>query len=378
MEADWPKGYKTTRRPWVTVLDKMIATDLLKTLFSVWSVIVVIVVSRKFIKILDKAVEGHVSNETLLTILGLKTITSSISLLPAATFMALLMVLGRLYKDQEMSAIAAAGGGAGTLYKAVFLLIFPLSIVTFGLSLYVSPWAENKIQSIINQDEQSSDIRGIAAGKFSEYSLGDLVFYVENITPDRKMHSVFVQNRQKNKLSIINAERSRFEDLPEGRYMIFENGERIQGHPGDFEYVVEIFNEYAVKIKERALSAYVTPSALNSAKLWKSAVKKEIAELQNRLVVPLGVMLLGFIAVPLSRTSPRGGVYGSMLLGFLIYFSYGNFSNVVQSWVIKGSIPAWPGIFWVNLVLFIVGIVLLANWYGYRWLLLTIKQRVPK
>ena len=378
LEADWPKGYKTARRPWVTVLDKMIAKDLLQTLLSVWTVIVVIVVSRKFIKILDKAVEGHVSNETLLTILGLKTVTSSISLLPAATFMALLMVLGRLYKDQEMSAIAAAGGGAGTLYRAVFLLIFPLSIMTIGLSLYVSPWAENKTQGIINQDEQSSDIRGIAAGKFSEYSRGDLVFYVENITPDNKMHSVFVQHRQKNKLSIINSEHGRFEDLPTGNYIVFERGERIQGHPGDFDYEIEVFNEYAVKIKEKALSTFLSPSALDSAMLWKSTVKKEIAELQNRLVIPLGIMLLGFIAVPLSRISPRGGVYGSMLLGFLIYFSYGNLSNIAQSWVIKGSIPSWPGIFWVNLILFFIGLLLLANWYGYRWLILTVRQRISK
>jgi lipopolysaccharide export system permease protein len=378
LEADWPKGDKMARRPLITVLDKMIATDLLKTLLSVWTVIVVIVVSRKFIKILDKAVEGHISNDTLLTILGLKTVTSSISMLPAAAFMALLMVLGRLYKDQEMSAIAAAGGGAGTLYRAVFLLAFPLSIITFGLSLYVSPWAENKIEKIMHQDEQSSDIRGIAAGKFSEYSQGDLVFYVENITSDKKMHAVFVQNRQKNKLSIINAEKSHFEDLPGGRYMVFENGERIQGHPGDFDYIVEMFNEYAVLIKERALATYVTPYAVASSTLWKSTVKKEITELQNRLVLPLGILLLAFIAVPLARISPRGGIYGSMLLGFLIYFSYGNLSGVAQSWVVKGSIPAWPGIFWVNLLLFVIGLLLLANWYGYRWLIDTIREKVTK
>jgi lipopolysaccharide export system permease protein len=190
------------------------------------------------------------------------------------------------------------------------------------------------------------------------------------------MHSVFMQHRNKGKLSIINAEHGRFDDLPDGRYIVFEKGERIQGHPGTFNYVVEEFDEYALKIKEKNLSTFVTSAALDSAMLWKSTVKKEVAELQNRLVIPLGIMLLGFIAVPLSRISPRGGVYGSMLLGFLIYFSYGNLSNVAQSWVIKGSIPVWPGIFWVNLVLFVVGLVFLANWYGFRWLSLAIRQRV--
>ena len=378
MEANWPKGYKMARRPLISVLDRMIALDLLKTLLSVWTVIVVIVVSRKFIRILDKAVEGHVSSDTLLTILGLKTVNSSISLLPAATFMALLMVLGRLYKDQEMSAIATAGGGAGTIYRAVFLLVFPLSITSFGLSVFVSPWAENRTQEIMHQDEQTSGIRGIAAGKFSEYSRGDLVFYVENITSDNKMHSVFVRTRKENKSSTISAELGHFEELPGGRYMFFENGERIQGKPGDFDYTIEKFKEYAVKIEESTLPLNATLKAASSDTLWRSKGTREIAELQDRLAVPLGILLLSFIAAPLSRISPRGGIYGSMLMGFLIYFSYGNLSRAAQSWVIKGSIPTWPGMFWVNLLLFFIGLLLLANWYGFRWLILTIKQKVSK
>ena len=356
----------------------MIALDLLKTLLSVWTVIVVIIVSQKFIKILEKAVEGHISNDTILTVLGLKTIIVSIMLLPAATFMALLMVLGRLYKDQEMSAIAAAGGGVGTLYKAIFLVAFPLAIVTTGLSLYVSPWAETRMQSIMNVDEQSSDIRGIAAGKFSEYSRGDLVFYVENITADNKMQSVFVQNRKKNNLSIITSENSRFEDLPGGRYMVFENGERIQGHPGDYNYIIEKYKEYAVLIEEKAVSSSLNAKAVNSRQLWDSTAAKDMAELQNRLSLPLTILLFAFLAVPLAKSSPRGGIYGSVILGFLVYFSHGNFSGITQSWVIKGSIPVWPGVFWANLSLFVVGLFLLANWYGIQWVTLSIKKWVSR
>jgi lipopolysaccharide export system permease protein len=356
----------------------MIAKDLLKTLVSVWTVIVVIIVSRKFIKILDKAVEGHISNETLLTILGLKTVSAGISLLPAATFMALLMVLGRLYKDQEMSAIATAGGGAGTLYRAVFLLVFPLSIIACGLSLYASPWAENRVQKLMNQDEQSSDIRGIAAGKFSEYSRGDLVFYVESLSRDNKMQHVFMQDRKKDKLSIVTAEYSRFEELPGGRYLVFENGERIQGHPGDYNYIIESFTEYSVKVQDKAVSNMILPNALPTERLLKSKAPRNIAELQNRIALPVAIALLAFLAVPLSRISPRGGVYGSMLMGFLVYFTYGNLSSVTQSWVIKGSIPLWPGMFWVILLMTLIGMALLADWYGLQWLRKTVKDKFAK
>ena len=205
MEADWPKGYKMGRRNLVTVLDKMIIQDLLKTVLSVLTVIVVIIVSRKFIRILDDAIAGLVSNEALLSILGLKTIIASVEFLPVALFMSVLMVLGRMYRDQEMAAVSSAGGGAGTIYRAVFLLIFPLTVLTVGLSLYTMSWAEVKIDKLMQQGAESSDLRGIAAGKFSEYSQGDLVFYVEKISADKKMHTVFVQDRQHGKMSIINA-----------------------------------------------------------------------------------------------------------------------------------------------------------------------------
>jgi lipopolysaccharide export system permease protein len=347
-------------------------------LLSVWFVIVVIIVSRKFIKILEKAVEGHISNETLMTILGLKTVSVSVSLLPAATFMALLMVLGRLYKDQEMAAIAAAGGGAGTLYRAIFVMLLPLSLCSVGLSIYVSPWAEYRSERIMYQDELTSDIRGIAAGKFSEYKHGDLVFYAENITRENKMQAVFMQNRQSDRLSIISAQQSRFDDLPDGRYLVFENGERIVGHPGELNYTIETFNEYALKVSESNTPAPLQAKGTDTATLWKSSAVRDIAELQDRLSLPLEILIFGLLAVPLAKISPRGGVYGSMLLGFLIYFTYGNLSSVFQSWVIKKSISVWPGMFWISLLFFLTGILLLANWYGFTWVIAKIKRRILK
>jgi lipopolysaccharide export system permease protein len=378
LEVDWPKGYKIQRRKLVTVLDKMIAQDLLKTLLAVLTVIVVIIVSRKFIKILDKAIEGQVSTETLLTILGLKTIVASIDFLPVALFMAVLMVLGRMYRDQEMSAVSSAGGGAGTIYRAVFLLVLPLSILAVGLSLYVAPWAEAKGDSLVHQDEESADLRGIAAGKFSEYSQGDLVFYVEKISKDKKMHKVFVQDRQHSTVGIINAETARLQDFPEGRFIIFEQGERVQGQPGTLNYIIEQFVEYAVRIEDKRAVRFDKPNrqAIAIDSLWASREMPDIAELQRRLSIPSGILLLSFVAVPLAQISPRGGVYGNMLMGFLIYFSYGNLIRVSQSWVMNETIPAWLGGFGVNFLLLLIGGFLLARLYGWQWLIMKVKEKV--
>jgi lipopolysaccharide export system permease protein len=378
LEADWPKGYKIERRKLVTVLDKMIAQDLLKTLLAVLTVIVVIIVSRKFIRILEKAIEGQVSTETLLTILGLKTIVASIEFLPVALFMAVLMVLGRMYRDQEMAAVSSAGGGAGTIYRAVFLLVFPLTILAVGLSLYVAPWAEAKGDSLVHQDEDSADLRGIAAGKFSEYSQGDLVFYVEKIGADKKMHKVFVQDRQHKNVGIINAETARLQDFPTGRFIIFEQGERVQGQPGTLNYVIEQFVEYAVRIEDKKTVWYdkANRQAIAIDSLWASQETPDIAELLRRFSIPSGMLLLSFVAVPLAQISPRGGVYGNMLMGFLIYFSYGNLIRISQSWLINETIPAWLAGFGVNFLLLLIGGFLLARLYGWQWLIMKVREKV--
>jgi lipopolysaccharide export system permease protein len=290
--------------------------------------------------------------------------------------MAVLMVLGRMYRDQEMSAVASAGGGSGIIYRAVFLLVFPLSIVSAGLSLYVSPWAEAMMDQIMHQDKESADLRGIAAGKFSEYSHGDLVFYVEKIDADKKMQQVFVQHRQGSRLAIINAESGRLEDLPDGRYVILENGERVQGQPGALSYTLEQFGEYAVRVDSKESSVNFGKAAVASDILMRSEQITDIAELQRRFSIPVGVMLLTFIAVPLAQMSPRGGVYGNMLVGFLIYFSYGNLIRVSQSWVMNQTIPPWLGAIGVNTLLLVIGGVLLARLYGWHWLLMKVKAKV--
>lgn len=378
METNWPEGYKMGRRKMFTILDKMIAQDLLKTLTAVLTVIVVIIVSRKFIRILDQAIEGQISNETLLSILGFKTIVASVTFLPAAIFMAVLMVLGRMYRDQEMSAVSSAGGGAGTVYKAVFMMVFPLSVLAAGLSMYAAPWAESRTVQLMHQDEESADLRGISAGKFSEYSEGDLVFYVETIGDDKKMEQVFVQNRQHGNVEIINAERGRVEELPDGHYMILETGERIQGQPGTLNYVIEQFAEYAVRLDVKEKAANFGRETVAVDDLVSSDQIVDVAELQRRFSIPLGILLLSFIAVPLAQLSPRGGVYGNMLVGFLIYFSYGNIVRVSQSWVMSETIPSWLGIWGVNFLLLLIGGVLLARLYGWQWLMMKVREKVAR
>ncbi|KAF3982220.1 MAG: LPS export ABC transporter permease LptF [Methylococcales symbiont of Hymedesmia sp. n. MRB-2018] len=353
----------------------MIMVDLMRTLLAVLSVIVIIIVSRKFIKVLAEAIEGNIANDTVLSILGLNTIIAMSAFLPASIFMAILMVIGRMYRDNEISAIASAGGGVAVIYRAVFLLVIPLSLVATGFSMVATPWAEAKIKSSIHEDKKISGIRGIAAGKFSEYSQGDLVFYTEDIDSDKRMINVFVQNRGGGKLGVATAKYGRIKNLPEGVYLALEKGERIQGIPGTKNFIIENFDEYAVRIKERASTLRQKRHAIPSDQLWASEKLEDVAEIQKRLSIPLAVLFLSFLAIPLAKLSPRGGVYNSLAVAFAIYFIFGNLRRINHSWVVNEIIPVWAGYFWIYFILVLLGGILLIRLYGIKWVGMRIKER---
>jgi len=359
----------------VTVLDKMIALELLKTVSAILLVLVIIIVSQKFIKMLAQAIEGNLANETVFVLLGLKTIIVTASFLPAAIFMAVLIVLGRMHKEQEIAAISSAGGGLLTLYRGIFLLLIPVTGVAICLSMLAAPWAEAKIQALTNQDRENADIRGISAGRFSEYSNGELIFYSEKIDDDGRMHKVFVQNRQGNKTGIVNAQSGLLKSLPGGLYLVLENGERSMGIAGQQDFTMETFREYGVQLEKNVITLNLNSQAIPTLSLINSAELKDIAEIQNRLNTPLSVILLGFLAAPLAKLSPRGGIYGSLLIAFGIYFTYGNLQRLSFSWVIAGAMPSWMGYVWLNALLLLLGILMLIQTYGWRWLFQRSKEK---
>jgi lipopolysaccharide export system permease protein len=283
------------------------------------------------------------------------------------------MVLGRLYRDQEIAAIASAGGGSRTIYRAVLVFVLPLTLISAGLSLWLAPITETRMEQLLHQDKQSADLRGIGAGKFTEYSQGDLVFYVEKINPDKTMQRVFVQHRTHGIVAIITADSARFEQLIDGYYLIFNNGERTQGKAGQLDYIVEKFSHYAVRMDEVDTIIQFPRVAIPSITLANSTNLADIAELQRRINLPLCVLLLSFLAVPLAQIAPRGGVYANIFVGFLIYASYGNFSHLSQVWVSRAIIPAWLGGLGINVFLLLIGLFLLTRLQGWRFLALQIK-----
>jgi lipopolysaccharide export system permease protein len=85
-----------------------------------------------------------------------------------------------------------------------------------------------------------------------------------------------------------------------------------------------------------------------------------MAEFQWRLSTPLATILLALIGVPLSRSSPRHGKYAKITTAVVIFAVYYNLSALTKKWVERGILDTLPGIWWIQLLL--AGLLLVLLW----------------
>lgn len=362
-----------------SVLARLITVDIAKTFLAVLTVLLLILMSKHFAQILSQAFDGQISNETIFLLFGFKMVSVAIRLLPSALFASILIVLGRMYRDNEMSALGSGGVGAMRLYRYVLLFVIPLAMFAAGLSLELNPWVMKQTALVLLNEKANADIRLLVPGRFNEYSQGDIVFYAEEISSDHQMRNIFVQERKGSKLSIILSQKGYVNIIDDVRYIVLVEGRRYQGEQGKADYEITEFEEYAVSIGATTNNALeLKREALPTLELWRATDIHKVVELQRRLSVPLGMLVLAVLAVPLSSASPRSGVYGNILLAFLVYLFYKNLLSVAQSWLINGTVPAQVGYWWVYAVMLGVGVVLTIRNLGLSWCMLVLTGRYWK
>ncbi len=356
-----------------TLIDRYLLRETLKGMLTILSVLMLILVGHAFISNLRRVAAGALTNEVIVDLLGLEVLRLLGPLVPAAFFFSMLFTLGRMYRDSEMIALASCGIGTLRIYRAFLYPMVPLVGLVAWLMLVVVPQANQSIEEIRHEQKAMADLLSMAAGRFNEYSRGDLVFYIEELSPDRqKLRNIFVQNRQHGKLGLITAKEGyQTQEQETGdHFIVLVDGHRYEGEPGQAEYSVGDFAKYAVRVGQQPRTeATQRRKSLTSRELWQSNNIKDRAELQYRLCFPLAVIVFTFVSVPLSRSVPRQGIYGRLFLAFLVYFTFFNLLGVSGSWMTTGVTPGWLGRWWVLLLLVVMVLPLILRDSTLGWTL---------
>lgn len=355
------------------IIARYLIKEIIQTLFAVCLVLMIIGLSGQLVDVFSDVADGTLSVNTVMMVLGLKSLKMLMVILPLSLYLSVLMTLSRFYQNNEMAAISASGISQLYIMKIIVSFTFLFSIFIGIFSFQIIPWANGQQQEINQKSENATELEGMVAGRFRESSEGVGVMYVEGMDDDHKqMQGVFIQQRlKKNAELIIRANKGHRETNQQNgdRFMVLENGVRYQRTRGKLDYTVIEFEEHGVRVQEKASEVQQKKqTALPTLELMKKEGPIYTAEFHSRLAPILLCLLLSALAVPLSQTSPRQGQYLRLGIGLFIYIIVTNFINIGKTWIAHGKVPAMLGLWWVHAILLILVILLLMQQVGFRYL----------
>lgn len=355
----------------LTLIDRYITREIFKVFVSILVILLLVLVGGSFVKLLELAAEGDIANEVVFTLLGLEILRLAGRLIPPAFFFAILFVLGRMYRDNEMTVLATTGIGTGRLYWLVSWLAVPVALVTVWLSVFLYPSISYLANRIKLEQQDAVLVAAMDAGRFVESTRGDMVLYAK-ARGDAKnsLEHLFVQHRESGKLAILTAAAGRHHLDPETglRVVTLEDGMRYEGQIANRAMTVLEFGAYdmwvnpvSTDVLERKYSTWSTQA------LWGAKEIKARAELQKRFSHPFSLLAFTLLAVPLSRSMPRQGVHGRIVSAIFVYLVAVGLGEIAATWMVKGVTPSWLGTWWVPAMMFILGLILAAHEAFPRW-----------
>ena len=323
------------------IVHRYLVSEVTKPLVAVVALLVGVFMAYSLTRFLADANEGVLSASAVSTLTGLKVLIALEVLVPIALYVGMIVTLGRLYSDYEITALKAGGVGEGRIVAPVVWLSLGVALAVSLLSLLVRPWAYERLYEFRADAEASAELEDIAPGQFHLYGdEGRMVFMEARNAGTGEFTGLFVRSRDESGLEVISGRRGRLEAFakPGAHRLQLDDALVFRQGAGDPDLIGRFgtFSIWTPSLMPDPIG--YRPKATATSQLLSSTKAEDRAELQWRLSTGISTVLLALIAVPLGRSRPRGGRYGRILLAVAVYAAYFNFIGIARSGVEQGTL----------------------------------------
>lgn len=325
----------------------------------------------RLIRYFGIAAEGRLDVGLLFAIIGYNIPTFLELILPLSFFIALMLVLGRMYVDQEMSVLFASGISRGRLTRLMIPLITGLFVFQMGISLLAKPWGLSNSEQIWQTQSLGSLLDLVRPKTF--ISSGNYHLYVDEFDKEkRELKNLYVVQQQTDKSGkiakndvIITATRAYqvpSKDTDSSMQLDLFQGRRYELGTNQANYNQASFEKYRITL-EKPASEKITETNVETqttAKLLANTQKPEVkAELGYRFTMPWLIIIAAMLATPLAQVRPRQGRWLRLLPSVLIFASCAISIISLRTAIGKERISEYA---YIWLIVGFIGFALLLNW----------------
>ncbi len=394
------------------ILRRYMTNQVASTTALVLGFLVVMMLGGRLIRYFGIAAEGNLDISLLFSIIGYNLPYFLELILPLAFFIALMLVFGRLYVDQEMAVINGSGVSRGKLARLMTPLILALFVGEAALSVVAKPWGVRSSETIWQQQALSSAFDLIRPNEF--VSSGNYHLYVGSLSDDKKQLQdvVLIQTKEtvenEAPLSSDDAELARqlaSTEMPQELTATIDNsdqaitkdtitlakraeqvdngaggvtqldlfqGRRYEVGAGSLKYNQIGFDRYRITLTESSKEIVTEDNTETQAigPLWQaatgsasvnstSAMRAAQGELGYRFALPWLMIIAPMLAVPLSQVRPRQGRWLRLFPSILLFVSCALGIISLKNAVVQGSVSVWA---YAWLIVGFMALALYMNW----------------
>ncbi len=315
-------------------------------MLAVSSILLVIIMSGRFVKYLAQAASGDLAPEVLFPILLYRIPGFLELILPLGLFLGFLLGYGRLYLESEMTVLEACGMSRRRLLAYSMGPAVVVAVLVGLLSIFVSPYGGSQANKIIDQQKNRNELESLTPGRFQKQKSTDRVTYTESMDENGKLGLVFIAdtNKSNGRVQVTLAETgaSAQNKQTDQRFIVLENGYRYEGLPGQGDFIELAFERLGSEIETKEYKLrFDKVETLPTSELWLSDEPRFRAQLNWRLSLPVLAIVVTLLAVPLSRVNPRQGRYARLVPSIIIYLTYLSILSTVTNYVGKGDYGPW-------------------------------------
>jgi lipopolysaccharide export system permease protein len=327
------------------LFDSTVRKELAKSFGATLVVILTIVLTSFLIRTVGQAAAGAIAPQDVVLLLGYVTLGHLPTFMALSLFIAVVVSLGRMYRDSEMAIWFASGVGLTRFVRPVLRTSWPVLLVVALLLLWVWPWGNRSSMELRDRYQQRSDLSRVTPGVFQTSSDGQRVFFIERegaagSAQATTARNIFILTQQPHVESVTSARSGHLEAEGDARFLVLERGQRNDVDQRSAERSLSSFESYRVLASEKAARAVdsLPPKAMNTMDLMRQPSARNNGELTWRFGLLVGAANLLVLGIGLAATNPRRASNWNLLFALLAFMVYYNLINLSQAWVGSGRL----------------------------------------
>ncbi len=310
----------------------------------------VLIAGQALRDLLGYVMAGQLTPETAAKLLGLMLPYVAVYALPIGLLTAVLLVLGRMSSQQEITAMRAAGLSLGYIARPIWVIAGAAAILSMALNFYVMPQARTAYRQTLVQAVRQNPLSFIVPKTFVRDFPGAVVYVGERSGSELRELWLWRTDAQKRVIGVLRAKTGTVEFREADNRMILTLREvsveaRNEKRPEDFSKPQPVGTSESMTVELRldgvfrqmklgqkinwmtygqlmARKAELAAKGVAASAAERLELTRVVMALNEKAAASLAVLAFAFVAVPLGikvsrkETSANLGIAVALVLGY--------------------------------------------------------------